>query len=162
MQRKTSRADSCISQNSLLPLPVPLSHLCELLVQSEMLMTLIISFNSKQFISHIFQVVLNLLPWVCLARFHRATVLTMFVLLLRFVLQSRKACLLEFSQVYLQCNHALHASTSCLLLTAVSRSTMSNQGFGLLMSLSAWGKKMSLQDVLMAIQSLFSSLPSGC
>lgn len=108
MQRKTSRADSCISQNSLLPLPAALSHLYELLVQSEMLMTLIISFNSKQFISHVFLVVLNLLPWVCFASFHRATVLTMFVLLLRFVLQSRKACLLEFSQIYLQCNHALH------------------------------------------------------
>ena len=69
LQRKTSRAGFCISQNSLLPLPVPLSHLCELLVQSRMLMTLVISFDSKQFISHVFQVALNLLSWVHFASF---------------------------------------------------------------------------------------------
>lgn len=50
-----------VFHKTLLPLPTPLSHLCELFAQSQMLMILVISFDSKQFISHLFQVALNLL-----------------------------------------------------------------------------------------------------
>lgn len=53
-----------VFHKSLLPLPAPLSHLCELLFHRQVLMTLEIRFDYKQSFSHVFQLALYLLSWV--------------------------------------------------------------------------------------------------
>lgn len=119
------------------------------------------SYESKQLISQIFQVALNLLSWLCFASFSQ-------VYCAHHVCPSSQIYFaVKGKLVYLSSHRFIYSVTTLcmvfhLLITAVSKSTKCNQGFRLLTSLLAWGEKMSIQDVFMAIWSLGSALPSGC